>query len=500
MHTAILCLAAVLGQPAEHAKYFRINVIDDVTQRGVPLVELRTVNGIAHFTDSSGIVAFHEPGLMDQDVFFHVSSHGYEFPKDGFGFRGKPLRVTPGGEATLKIHRVNIAERLYRITGGGIYRDSVLLGVKPPTREPLLNGLVFGSDSVVNAVYNGKIYWFWGDTNKPSYPLGNFQVPGATSKVGAAELGIDLDYFVDGKGFAKQTMKMPGTGPTWMTSLVVLSDEAGKDRLYASYIKIKPPMTVYARGFAVWDDAEQEFKHIAEVDMKAPAFANGHAFTHEGYVYFAHPFPVTRVKATAKSFLRAEEYESYTCVKEGGPLTPNLSPPEGRGEKMQLDRDDKGALRYAWRKNTPAVTAKEETQWLKAGKIKAEEVRWRLRDSESGKVVMPHAGSVAWNEYRQRWIMIVAEVGGTSYLGETWYAEAETPTGPWKDAVKIVTHERYSFYNPKHHPMLDTDKGRFIYFEGTYTHTFSGNPVQTPRYDYNQVMYRLDLSDKRLAK
>jgi hypothetical protein len=38
-----------------------------------------------------------------------------------------------------------------------------------------------------------------------------------------------------------------------------------------------------------------------------------------------------------------------------------------------------------------------------------------------------------------------------------------------------------------------------IYFEGTYTQTFSGNPEATPRYDYNQIMYRLDLDDPRLV-
>ena len=41
--------------------------------------------------------------------------------------------------------------------------------------------------------------------------------------------------------------------------------------------------------------------------------------------------------------------------------------------------------------------------------------------------------------------------------------------------------------------------GRIIYFEGTYTNTFSGNPQPTPRYEYNQMMYRLDLADERLA-
>ena len=41
--------------------------------------------------------------------------------------------------------------------------------------------------------------------------------------------------------------------------------------------------------------------------------------------------------------------------------------------------------------------------------------------------------------------------------------------------------------------------GRVIYFEGTYVNTFSGNPEKTPRYDYNQIMYKLDLADERLA-
>ena len=35
-------------------------------------------------------------------------------------------------------------------------------------------------------------------------------------------------------------------------------------------------------------------------------------------------------------------------------------------------------------------------------------------------------------------------------------------------------------------------------FEGTYTTGFTDNKCPTPRYEYNQVMYRLDLSDPRL--
>ena len=124
MHTCLpILLLAHLPAQGPH-QYFRINVVDEQTGRGVPLVELRSVNGITLYTDSAGVVAFQEPGLMDKDVFFHVSSHGYELAKDGFGYRGKSLRIKVGAEATLKIKRINIAERLYRITGAGIYRYS----------------------------------------------------------------------------------------------------------------------------------------------------------------------------------------------------------------------------------------------------------------------------------------------------------------------------------------------------------------------------------------
>jgi hypothetical protein len=88
--------------------------------------------------------------------------------------------------------------------------------------------------------------------------------------------------------------------------------------------------------------------------------------------------------------------------------------------------------------------------------------------------------------------------GSTSYLGEIWYAEGDTPTGPWVYARKIVTHDKYTFYNVGQHPLFDQENGRLIYFEGTYTESFSGNPVPTPRYNYNQIMYRLDLNDPRL--
>ena len=83
--------------------------------------------------------------------------------------------------------------------------------------------------------------------------------------------------------------------------------------------------------------------------------------------------------------------------------------------------------------------------------------------------------------------------GKSSHLGEVWYSEADHPTGPFPTAVKVLTHDRQTFYNVVHHQFLDRDGGRTIHFEGTYTNDFSGNPEKTPRYNYNQMLYRLDL-------
>ena len=91
------------------------------------------------------------------------------------------LKIELGKTAEVALQRINLAERLYRITGRGLYRDTLLLGHDTPLRQPLGAGKVVGQDSVQVAPYRGRLYWFWGDTNRLSYPLGLFRTAGATS-------------------------------------------------------------------------------------------------------------------------------------------------------------------------------------------------------------------------------------------------------------------------------------------------------------------------------
>ncbi|AMV38582.1 hypothetical protein [Planctomyces sp. SH-PL62] len=499
---AFACVATAFGEePATAARPFRIVVVDEQTGRGVPLVELRTVNQILYVTDSNGVVAFDEPGLMGRRVFFSIKSHGYEYAKDGFGIVGSAVETKPGGEARLKIKRINIAERLYRVTGGGIYRDSLLTGVPAPIREPLLNGQVLGQDSVLSAVYRGKVHWFWGDTNRPAYPLGNFHTPGAVSDLpdlGGLDpsKGVDLTYYVDEKGFAKPTCQMPGDGPTWVTGLVVLTDAEGRERMFANYAKIKPPMTTYERGAVEWDPEKNEF--VKRAVYSGPPETNpgetlsGHTFQHRDgdrdYIYYCNPLPFTRVPADPEKIIDEDALEVFTC------LEPGTAPEDGK-----VDRDPDGRLRYGWKTKARRVDQRSQDVLIKDDKLKPEEALVQLRDATTGKRVTAHGGSVYWNDFRKRWVLLFVEIGGTSMLGEMWFSEADTPQGPWTFARKIATHDTYSFYNPKQHPMFDQDGGRVVYFEGTYTASFSGAKEQTPRYEYNQVMYRLDLTDPRLS-
>jgi hypothetical protein len=199
------------------------------------------------------------------------------------------------------------------------------------------------------------------------------------------------------------------------------------------------------------------------------------------YVYFGEVFPNVRVKAQWECYLDPACYEGYAAV-----------------EGATLAREAGGELRYAWKRNAEPADGLWEQREIAAGRMKPEQAHFLPVDVDSGDRVLMHRGSVRWNEHRKCWIMVAGQLGGSSNLGEIWYAEAPNLTGPWRRAKKIITHDRYSFYNPVHHPLFDQEGGRVIYLEGTYTQTFSGNPVATPRYDYNQVMYRLDLDDPRL--
>lgn len=420
---------------------FLIQVLDEATDRPVPLVRLTTVNEIELHTDNLGQVAFHEPGLMNQEVFFNVQSHGYQYPKDGFGMEGTRFFTKPGESVVIRLRRNNLAERLGRLTGAGRYEHAARAGLPLPSPTAQLNAGVLGCDSTHNAIFQGKLFWLWGDTNRAKHPLGNFQTSLATTALpasGGATIDPAYDYFTGDDGFVKGIAPMPGEGPTWLGALVSLKDAGGREHLCATYAKVKPPLTIYERGLCEFRPEKALFEKVLTLPKDSGLYPDGHPFPHTDaqgreWIYFGQAVPDCRLPA------------SYEGWKE--PAT---------WERVQPDVD------------------------------------FRARTTNSP--VKHHHGCVAWNPWRKRWLTVFTQNGGkSSALGEIWIGEAPTPEGPWREALQVVTHDRYSFYNPKWHPYWNEEGGRIVYFEGTYTATFSGNPHPTPRYDYNQILYRLDL-------
>jgi len=439
-------LALILFAFTAHlwAKPFLIEIVDNDTRRSVPLMRVETVNNIVDYTDNTGIVTFDEPGLMEQEVWFSISGHGYEAKADGFGMRGVRVKATEGGRATVEVKRIDIAERIQRLTGSGRYIHGARLGMILPAEKPLLNAQVLGCDSVNSPIYQGKMFCLWGDTNRASYPLGNLHTTFATTPLPGeagckADGAIDYDYFKSDDGFVKGIAPFPGDGPTWLGAMVTLRDKTGTEHLVATYAKIKSPMTVTERGLCELDPAAKEFKKVLVFTNATRLFPDGHAVRDAKWLYFAQATPTVRMEDNYETWKNPALYQNVKC--------------------------------------DAAFT-----------------------DAISGNPFKAHNGSVSWNSWRKKWISIFTEEGGTSNLGEIRYAEAPAPEGPWRKCVKIVTHDHYSFYNPMQHPEFAEVDDRVIWFEGTYSTTFSGNTNPTPRYDYNQILYKLDLADPRLAE
>ena len=428
----------------------RIEVVDKENGWPVPLVQLRTTHNLLFVTDNAGVIALDAPELMGREVWFDVIGHGYEVKKDGFGMRGVRLKPEPGLTLKVEVNRTIIAKRLGRLTGAGLFAESQKLGRDLDWRD----ADTFGSDSVLNAVHRGKMFWAWGDTTVPNYPLGLFDTPSATTAMQplssfAPPLKLKFDYVTDARGKTRNTAKMPGDGPTWVTAYTSLPDKNGTSRLVGSYMKIRNHLDVYEWGLCVWNDDTANFDRLRVVwkksaeSPKAPPMPDGHPAlwkdaSGKAWVLFGNPLPKLRCPATFEAWQDQSKWEV---------LTPQES----------------------------------------------------LSSAKDGQPVKPHSGSIAWNEFRQRWVTVFMEnFGKPSAFGELWYAEADAPTGPWGQAVKVLTHENYTFYNPRLHPEFTPTSSPVLLFEGTYTAEFANKPQPTPRYNYNQMLYRLDLDEAAL--
>ena len=451
-HGAMLWAACclILAAPrTDAAEPFRIEIVDKANGWPVPLVELETVHGVKFVSDNAGLIACDAPEMMGKEAWCGIRGFGYGVPKDGFGYEGVRFTPRPGGRLQVTLDRRIVAKRLGRITGAGIFCESQKLGAERDWQE---SGVV-GCDSVQNAVLDGKLFWLWGDTSLAKYPLGIFDGTAARTPLQPLDrleppVRLRLDYYRDAAGAPKGIARMQGPGPTWVTGVATVADAAGATRLVATFMKIKPPLDTYRAGLCVWDaDASQftELKMIweqSDAEPRSRQVLEGHPVTWQdpagkSWLLFGNPFPSMRCPATFEAWADPQTWQPIAAPQP-------------------------------------------------------------LRDAD-GNPVEPHSGSIAWNPWRRRWVSIFLEkLGKPSAFGELWYAEAGTPLGPWGTAVKVVSHENYTFYNPRIHPEFTGMDTPALIFEATFTRQFADRPVPVGRHDYNQILYRLDLDDPAL--
>jgi hypothetical protein len=425
----------------------RIHVVEKGRGWPVPLVELRTLHQVRFVSDNAGLIAFDLPELMGRETWFDVIADGYEVPKDGFGYRGVRLLPQPGKSLRVVVQQTSFARCMGRLTGGGLFGESQKLDL---ARDWTESGIL-GCDSVHTAVHRGRLFWIWGDTTLPSYPLGIFNSSSATTRLGPLQslmppLRMTFDYFRDKNERPRGVADVPGEGPAWITGYVSLPDQKGVPHLVATYMKTKQSLRAYQWGLVVWDETTSKLVPLRVLwnesaqSPKAPPVPDGHALvwsdeTGKRWVLFGDPFPALRCPAT---------FEAWS-----DPAT--------------------------WQVLKPQKT---------------------VRAAGDGAAITPHRGSIAWSPWRQRFVTIfVQRDGQPSPLGEIWFAEAGSPAGPWGPAVKVLSHEHYTFYNPMLHPEMTPAGSPVLFFEGTYSTSFSDASQPTPRYDYNQVLYRLDLDE-----
>lgn len=494
---ALLFAGQISGCATLSDAYFNIRFVDVNNGRGIPLVEIETTHGVRFVSDSAGYIAILPFSAGVQRQFFYVRSHGYLLENTPPKAEGLVIEISAGGERQIPMIRKNIAERLYRITGEGIYNHAHTLGI--PAFAGYSNkprGGVYGQDSVVNAIFDGQLYWFWGDTLSGQQPLGNFKVSGATSRLPGhggrnPDSGVDLSYFTDDSGFVRPMCPIKGNGAVWISGVTALPGQDNAQHLVCHYTQISSEAKLLEQGIAMWNEQRQVFEKKLELPLDSYRHPHGHTIAREidgeNWLYYGNPHPDLRVKADLEALLDPSQYEVFSFLRDGAAWN-HKAPP--------LLRTRSGELDWQWRKNAVLVDRAKWQHLLAKGLVTADEDRRRLIDASSGKRIALHSGHIAWNSHRQRWILIAVQSLGDSPFGEVWYAEAHSPMGPWSQAVKILTHENYSFYNVKQHPYFA--QGNYLYFEGTYTKKFSGNTESTPRYEYNQIMYRLNLNNKRL--
>src|SRR5690606_15074318 len=143
---------------------------------------------------------------------------------------------------------------------------------------------------------------------------------------------------------------------------------------------------------------------VAEFNpLKILPYGNAIPLTVDGvdYLYFCEPMSNLRVRANIEDMRDITKFEGFTPLMAGSDLV---------NPRVEKTRD--GPVVYGWKPNTPSAPPQDDKKFVAQG-VYGKQWSWaQLRDRDTGKEVTPQHGSVAWNEYRQRWVAIISELNG----------------------------------------------------------------------------------------
>ena len=118
-------------------------------------------------------------------------------------------------------------------------------------------------------------------------------------------------------------MAVSSCQPKWISWLVTVPDEQGRERLIAQYERMGKDQPV-ERGLVIFNDQTESFERLAQFDLNSPLHAAGRPFRvnvgGDLYYYFAVLYPdstLVRVKADLKHLTDQRAYEAFTCLSAG---------------------------------------------------------------------------------------------------------------------------------------------------------------------------------------
>ncbi len=429
---------------------------------------VRLSNGVEHITDSAGWIRIEEPGLMHSRILVDVSSPGYRMPPGDKSAAGLEIALSPASEITVPLVRVDIAQRIYRVTGTGIYRDSELLKREVPL--PLGNhaaGLV-SAWGVQRAALGTKVLWCWRQALLSNERNPSLNVVGAWSdhpEHGGLDptQGIHYSYHTSGSDQAHSLLTADEPGGIWMEGLTSVPDESGKLQLVAHYTREGTKGERAEHGIAIWTEQKRFERIVILGDEYEWQFPAGQCVTRRGedaeWCYFAAPFCRVRCPARLDAVRNPGSYQALAW--------------------------DRNQQKHTWQQERPPLTQREESVGVADGSIT--QPLTQVENATTRRPVSIQESSIEWNPHHRCYVMIASSADG-----DLWFSESPHIQGPWKNAIRILSADPGKCAAPVQHPFMNQEGGRIIWFETAYLES------SLPRYDGTELMYRLDLADLRL--